>query len=344
MMINRRTCLAALTVLLGLGHAVTSSAQNRYKVFDSGVDFSPIRISQSGMMAGQEVGSFAFDRLDGLSQILPFSGWQIWAEDVNVSGTVVGATFLNNKVVSFIWMRSSGTQLLDDFNGKSTYAYGINDQGEVVGKFGVTIPAAYLWRPGQGWVLLPPKYGGACGAHKINNVGEILGYTQLNDTTTRVIWRPDGTIIDMGNMAPQYQNFANDINDNGYVCGGTFGPLGNVGYIWNPNGESYTAIHNPYSPGSYLTAKGMNDANYIVGRLFIDGVGWKGFIRHPNGQITLLNSFLDSSSQGWDIQDAYDINNKGQISGVGFRNGQRRGVLLQPIKDRTPISIGGVGR
>ncbi|MFY9233940.1 MAG: hypothetical protein WAO58_05695 [Fimbriimonadaceae bacterium] len=54
----------------------------------------------------------------------------------------------------------------------------------------------------------------------------------------------------------------------------------------------------------------------------------------------LLNDMLDSTSQGWDIRYAYDINNKGQISAVGYKNGQRRGVLLQPIKDRTPVIIG----
>ena len=343
-MMNRRTNIALAVATLLLGHAALAVGQVRYKVYDSGVNFNPTRIGQGGMIAGQEVGSFAYDRIGGLSSIPPFSGWQIWAEDVNLAGTAVGATFLNNKIVSFIWDRSNGTQLLDDFNGKSTYAYGINDHGEIVGKFGVTIPAAYLWRPGQGWVLLPPKYGGACGAHKINNVGEILGYTQLNDTTTRVIWRPDGTIVDMGNMAPQYQNFANDLNNNGYVCGGTFGPLGNVGYIWNPNTEEYTGIFNPYSPGSYIDATGLNDANFVSGALFIPGVGWKGYIRYPNGQITLLNSLLDSSSQEWDVREAWDINNKGQISAAAYKNGQRRGVLLQPVKDKTPISIGGVGR
>ena len=124
------------------------------------------------------------------------------------------------------------------------------------------------------------------------------------------------------------------------MCGRTFGPLGEVGYIWNPNGERYTAISNPYSPGSFTTANGLNDQNNLVGYLFISGVGWRGYIRYANGTMKLLNDMLDSTSQGWDIRYAYDINNKGQISAVGYKNGQRRGVLLQPIKDRTPVIIG----
>ncbi|MFY9235026.1 MAG: hypothetical protein WAO58_11275 [Fimbriimonadaceae bacterium] len=335
------------TALFVLSLWSQSGAESKYKVFDTGVEFNPNSIGEGGMMAGYARGSFAYDRSVGLSEIPPFQGWQIWAEDVNASGTVVGSTFYNSLEVSFTWNRANGTSVLDDFNGVSHQAFGINDHGDVVGRYfpDAGNPIAYMWRPGQGWINLPPKYGGACGAMKINNAREILGYTQVDqDTTTIVIWRPDGTIVDMGNMAPQYQNFAFDINNNGYVCGGSFGPLGNVGYIWNPNGETYTTIYNPYSSGSFIDATGLNDSNAVIGSLIIDGVGWKGYIRYPNGTIKLLNSLLDSSSQEWDVREAWDINNKGQISAAAYKNGQRRGVLLQPVKDKTPISIGGVGR
>lgn len=58
----------------------------------------------------------------------------------------------------------------------------------------------------------------------------------------------------------------------------------------------------------------------------------------------LLSNALHPLSSGWDIRYAYDINDKGQIAAVGYLNGVRRGVMLQPVKDKTPISIGGVGR
>ncbi|MFY9233939.1 MAG: hypothetical protein WAO58_05690 [Fimbriimonadaceae bacterium] len=192
------------TALFVLSLWSQSGAESKYKVFDSGADFDSTGIGEGGMMAGQARGSFAYDRTKGLSEIPPFQGWQIWAEDVNSNGTVVGGTFYNSLKVSFIWDRVHGTRVLDDFNGTSHYAFGINDNGDVVGRYfpEIGFPQAYLWRPGQGWIGLPAKYGGWCGAMKINNAGEILGYTQVDqDTSTIVIWRPNGSIVDMGNMA-----------------------------------------------------------------------------------------------------------------------------------------------
>ena len=49
-----------------------------------------------------------------------------------------------------------------------------------------------------------------------------------------------------------------------------------------------------------------------------------------DGTIENLNDFIPFSS-GWDVRVAYDINNAGQITGLGRLNGEGRAFLLTPI-------------
>ncbi len=42
-----------------------------------------------------------------------------------------------------------------------------------------------------------------------------------------------------------------------------------------------------------------------------------------------LNNLIPQNS-GWSLQDAFSVNDNGQIAGVGVLNGQERGFLLTP--------------
>jgi hypothetical protein len=110
-------------------------------------------------------------------------------------------------------------------------------------------------------------------------------------------------------------------------------------------------IHDSSYAGSI--ALGINDADQVIGivsnKMFVDHLSgmimFVGTVCSPSGcpqhcsaflwdqsyGMVDLNDLLDEDS-GWDyLQSAKGINNKGQIIGLGYINGQRHAFLLNPV-------------
>ncbi len=331
-------------VALVLLMPVLATSQQRYRVYDTGVNEDPTRISESGKMVSSGHPNYMWDRLNGLTTIHGYKyDNDVYVQDVNSSGTAVGSAWKpvawkdnTYQLVEFTWTPDVGIRRFGDFPFGSE-ACGINDLGEVVGDVSDVQGGSHAFRswPDGGWEMLPPLIpDGYSGAWKVNAKGQIFGGAEFRKDVYDwhgVVWQPDGTIVDMGNDGPQYQNFPGDINTLGECVGGTFGPLGDLGFLWRPH-EGYTRIVNPFKADAFIDATGINDFGLIVGTLDIYGVdyGFHAYIRHRNGDIVLLDDLLDSDSAGWKISEAFDINNHGEISAVGYFNGQRRGIMLRP--------------
>lgn len=335
---------AGLCVSLALAaHVVV--AQVKYKVTDMG-PFQPLRISQSGMAAGGSPG-YSWDQEHGLTQI-PGFGYpsDVFAQDVSAQGQVVGWSIgYDFQTHAYVWDRAGGTRRFADFgkyswgNDVQSKAYGMNDRGQIVGEYDKgedgMYEYSYLFTPGQGWTELPRLYSDkSVRALQINNAGQIIGYSADDHSGTPILWQPDGTIVELGHLLNQRQNFLGDINDSGYICGGSNGPLNNIGYFRKPDG-TYVPIWNPYNPVKATHAYGLNNSNFVVGQLY-DGVDQQGFIWTVNGGAIGLNSLLDDSASGWDVLSGMSINDAGMIVGQGrYKGGPYRGILLTPVPEPT---------
>jgi probable HAF family extracellular repeat protein len=89
---------------------------------------------------------------------------------------------------------------------------------------------------------------------------------------------------------------------------------------------------------------GMNDRGDIVGMMFTaQGDNEYAFVC-LGSTVFDLNDRIDPAS-GWTLLEAYDINNLGQIVGVGEHDGVRRAFRLDPIPEPSGlvISMGGIG-
>src|SRR5437660_7681384 len=81
--------------------------------------------------------------------------------------------------------------------------------------------------------------------------------------------------------------------------------------------------------GGSSYAYGINDSGTIV------GYSWTPNSDHPhafvylNGMMIDLNSLIPSGA-GWELLEAYGINNGGQIVGEGLLNGQSHAFRLDP--------------
>ena len=85
-------------------------------------------------------------------------------------------------------------------------------------------------------------------------------------------------------------------------------------------------------PGGSGAAIAINNSGAVVGKTGGGATLWE------DGAMIDLTSMLDLTGSGWILFIASDINNRGQITGIGSNtSGQTRGFLLTP----NPVPIPG---
>jgi probable HAF family extracellular repeat protein len=177
------------------------------------------------------------------------------------------------------------------------YAFGINNQGQVVGNSGICANTT------------PPPYVSAPHA---------------------VLWERDGTPVNIGSLGGPVSG-ASAINSRGDVSGTSTTADGSPRpFLWTP--ESHTLLQlNP--PEGFPVAinpccKTINDRREIVGFMFDADFNSHAFL-WKHGVMVDLNDLIPKGSP-WMLQSAAGINASGQIAGQGLINGEVHAFLATP--------------
>ena len=199
--------------------------------------------------------------------------------------------------------------LLDMLGGTSSYAYGINDSGQIVGSItganGTT--SATLWSNGTTAYLdsLGGSYNTAIGINASGQIGGIV--SSANGLQSAAIWS-NGTLVTTGSSVMQWQG--NVINNAGQVV---FTDYANGGpqsaTVWS---NGIITNLSPLTGNSDSQAKAINNASQVVGSSFAGGVEtatlWSG------GNATAL-----AAVTGYSGSQARAINDSGLVVGESMK-------------------------
>jgi probable HAF family extracellular repeat protein len=214
------------------------------------------------------------------------------ATGINASGDVVGAGYQDASGASPGFLYRNGK-----VSGLSFYPYGINKYGSIIGTNG---SAAVVLENGQLRTLgtLGGNYASGSVPRAINDKGQIVGYSYGGGdfTNVRAFLYSDGRMQDIGTLDADPVSVALAINKRGQIVGYTFNPstAKQRGFLYQ-NGQMIDL-----SPMGIDSANGINDDGVIVGSNII--------YESSTGKISTIPPYFE----------AYDINNRGVVSGVGF--------------------------
>jgi len=225
------------------------------------------------------------------------------ANGINNLGQVV----VGQKGVGWIWDNGQLTEVKD-----STWAYQINNSGQVVGRYLSEnwTDNAYLWQNGQRTDL--GYFGGISSlASDINESGQIVGWFKTTKEKFNPFLWQNGEMIDLGTLG--FNGGAQGINNQGQVVGYSGLAFGVThAFLWE-NGQMIDLGTLPGYNGS--TAYDINDSGQAVGVSANNITQQERATLWSNGQVT------DLGTLGGNKTAAVDINNKGQVVGFGNTTG-----------------------
>ena len=248
-------------------------------------------------------------------------GTNSYGKSINTSGQVAGYSdtsldWANPQQVAFVWSPqkpngTTGTMVgLGTLGGAQSWAHGINDFGQAVGKSNVPVGTgadqAFVWTPttpnGSTGTMLSIGVlgtGRSSEAYAINNAGQIAGWSYwTNDPVYEnehraFLWTPDtpngstGTMVNLGTLGGSW-SVATSISQDGKVAGWSALPGGSPhAFLWTPGGtagpSSNPQMQDLGALNGYNTlALGVNSAGQVVGQDMSAGAG-RAFLWTPGG-------------------------------------------------------------
>src|SRR3990172_5711909 len=242
---------------------------------------------------------------------------------------------------------------LGTLGGTESFGSGLNASGQVAGasdRTGDSRTHAFLWKPSMlngtsGTMYNLGSLGGTeSNGSAINASGQVSGssLTTADAAYHAFLWKPttpngtSGTMYDLGTLGGT-ESFGGSINASGQVAGFSYttGHAAYHAYLWTPttpNGTSGTML-------DLATLGGLNSYSYNVGaggqvvgasEVEVTSDYTHAFLYTSGNGMVDLNSLIDPLS-GWELSDAADINDAGQITGQGLIGDEYHAYLLTPV-------------
>lgn len=262
---------------------------------------------------------------------------------VSNNNTVVGSNFNSTIPGAFIWTAGSGMSSLPHYDdglfppGTSGQANSINNVGQAVGKDTAFLGnyRALFWNGITDPVYLGflPGSSASSEALSINDSGTVTGWSGTVNQEKAFRWTSTEGMVPLGALPGDVYSIGHGINNAGVIAGRSHNTVSSA-VRWLPG----TGIEDLGNIGSdtQSVAYGINDVGEIVG---MSGTSTFRAMRwsSADGMVDLNSRLVDAD--GWFLERAFEINESGQIIGVGSHNGQWRPFLLTPAAVPEPATI-----
>jgi len=240
------------------------------------------------------------------------------AAAINDSGEIVGSAGGHA-----IRLKTNVVFDLGTLGETTSAATSINNSGQIVGSAGFYRAFSFS---GGTMTDIGSLGVGQTGASGISDTGIISGYAHVGSNTHAFRYSA-GIMADLGTLGGK-SSVGRAVNDAGQVVGESDLVSGPYKHAFLSSGGVMTDLGAMGNRSSYAMA--INSAGEIVGYAGVWGGRDEGFIR-IGGVTANLNDLRDSTSGGYEIWYAYDINDSGQIVGQAYHNvWGYRAVLLTP--------------
>ena len=322
----RLTTRSGVALLILVAVPFLSRAASVYSVqslgpLGSGVA-QPSAINDSGLAVGYITNSqgnqAAISFANGQSTTL---GVNALAQGVNNSGIVVGVTYKGLDPSVAEWSHGQLTTL-----PISGYATSINNLGQVAGGYITSNNELHAYVSTGGTLTDLGTLGGTwSSAYGINSIGQVTGTSLTSSSVFRAFFTNSSGMNDIGTLGGS-NSYGMAINDSGHIVGNSQTLTGfSHAFVWT----GQRMIDLGTLGGSQSYAYGINNSDLVVGASFVTGNEEEHGFVYSNGVLADLNDLLPLGS-GWTIDNAYAVNNTGDILATGTLNGQSFAVELTP--------------
>jgi probable HAF family extracellular repeat protein len=265
------------------------------------------------------------------------------ATDISDTGHVTGFSHISAGSIDYrAFLVPNGGSMIDlgTLGGSTSSGTTVNNSGEVAGDSvlpGNTANHAFLYKGGV-MIDLGTLGGSYSSAYGLSENGRVTGESSTaGDAEFHAFLADESGMIDLGTLGGTYSTgFA--INDLDEVIGDSFlaGDVDYHGFIYR-NG---TIQDLGSLGGGFSSVWAVNNLSQVVGVSSTPAQEMRAFL-WDNGAIVDLNTLLPANS-GWELSDAFYINDQSQIAGEGLFHGQPASFLLTlqtGAEDTTPPEV-----
>jgi uncharacterized membrane protein len=226
--------------------------------------------------------------------------------------------------------KTDGTvENLGTLGGQFSLAWEVTRAGKIVGDAGTNPNStdwhAFLWEEGVGMTDLVP---GSADSHArdVNEFDVVAGYLGTNHAFR---WDAGSGLADLGAPSGYPNAFAYGINGAGQLCGSASTATGNAErFVRYTDGVGWEVLG---GVGQHNLSYKINDFGQVVGTGVVSGFLSNAALYTDGFGLLDLNTLIDPAL-GFSLRAAFDINERGQITGFGqvAATGETHAYRLDP--------------
>lgn len=293
----------------------------------------------------------------GLNQAFQFTNYQITtlngsntavskARAVNDAGHVVGAMQDSNGNMKAYYYDGLETTSLGTLGGSSSYAESVNNMGMVAGHSATQDGDTHAFVDSQYSSMkdIGTLGGNMSVAKDISDAGGVTGYSETEDGQIRAFLYASGFgMTDIGTLGGR-DSYGYGVNSQGQVVGFSDNDTGQIHAFLYEDGEMQD-IGSLGGEDSF--AYSINELGFVVGNAETSDGEAHAFVYHEqafwysDATMIDLNDFIPLESDWECLTTAYDINEWGQIVGIGQKDGETHAFIMTPtdVADSSTLSL-----